>query len=49
MEKIPCGPIVEMQGDEMTRIIWDLIKEKLILPFLNVELHFYDLSKQNCF
>lgn len=47
MAKIPCGPVVEMQGDEMTRIIWDLIKEKLILPFLDVELHFYDLSVQN--
>lgn len=42
--KIKCGPIVEMQGDEMTRIIWDLIKEKLILPFLDVDLHFFDLS-----
>ncbi|XP_017490605.1 PREDICTED: isocitrate dehydrogenase [NADP] cytoplasmic-like [Rhagoletis zephyria] len=47
MAKIPCGPVVEMQGDEMTRIIWDLIKEKLILPFLDVELHFFDLSVQN--
>ncbi|OTF69095.1 isocitrate dehydrogenase[NADP] cytoplasmic-like protein [Euroglyphus maynei] len=46
-QKIKCGPVVEMQGDEMTRIIWDLIKEKLILPFLDVELHFYDLSIQN--
>lgn len=44
-QKIKCGPIVEMQGDEMTRIIWDLIKEKLILPHLDVELHFFDLSK----
>ncbi|KAH9526129.1 isocitrate dehydrogenase (NAD(+)) idh1, variant 2 [Dermatophagoides farinae] len=46
-QKIKCGPVVEMQGDEMTRIIWDLIKEKLILPFIDVELHFYDLSIQN--
>ncbi|UXI18237.1 hypothetical protein NH340_JMT04180 [Sarcoptes scabiei] len=46
-QKIKCGPIVEMQGDEMTRIIWDLIKEKLILPHLDVELHFFDLSIQN--
>lgn len=45
--KIKCGPVVEMQGDEMTRIIWDLIKEKLILPFLDVELHFFDLSVQH--
>jgi len=44
MGKIDCGPVVEVLGDEMTRIIWDLIKEKLILPFLNVELHTYDLG-----
>uniref|UniRef100_A0A2L2Y4V3 Isocitrate dehydrogenase [NADP] n=1 Tax=Parasteatoda tepidariorum TaxID=114398 RepID=A0A2L2Y4V3_PARTP len=47
MSKIQCGPVVEIQGDEMTRIIWDLIKEKLILPFLDIELHFFDLSVQN--
>ncbi|CAI9723510.1 dehydrogenase [NADP] cytoplasmic-like [Octopus vulgaris] len=41
------GPVVEMQGDEMTRIIWDLIKEKLIQPFVELEYHFYDLSIQN--
>jgi isocitrate dehydrogenase len=46
-EKISCGPIVEIQGDEMTRIIWDLIKEKLIFPFVNVELHFFDLGIEN--
>lgn len=45
--KIKCGPVVEMQGDEMTRIIWDLIKEKLVLPFLDIELHFFDLSVQH--
>lgn len=45
--KIKCGPIVEMQGDEMTRIIWDLIKEKLILPFLDIDLKFYDLGIEN--
>ncbi|RWS28100.1 Isocitrate dehydrogenase [NADP] cytoplasmic-like protein [Leptotrombidium deliense] len=44
MEKIQCGPIVEMKGDEMTRIIWELIKEKLIFPFVNMELHSYDLG-----
>jgi len=44
MGKIKAGAVVEMQGDEMTRIIWDLIKEKLILPFLEVELHYFDLS-----
>jgi len=47
MTKIECGPVVEILGDEMTRIIWDLIKEKLVLPFLNVELHTYDLGIEN--
>ncbi|GAB1598546.1 isocitrate dehydrogenase [NADP] cytoplasmic-like [Argonauta hians] len=47
MTKIKGGPVVEMQGDEMTRIIWDLIKEKLIQPFVDLEYHFYDLSIQN--
>jgi len=40
------NPIVEMDGDEMTRIIWARIKEKLILPFLNVDLKYYDLGVQ---
>ncbi|RWS09038.1 Isocitrate dehydrogenase [NADP] cytoplasmic-like protein, partial [Dinothrombium tinctorium] len=44
VEKIKCGAIVEMKGDEMTRIIWELIKEKLIFPFVDVELHTYDLG-----
>ncbi|CAB4256545.1 similar to Saccharomyces cerevisiae YNL009W IDP3 Peroxisomal NADP-dependent isocitrate dehydrogenase [Maudiozyma barnettii] len=39
-------PIVEMDGDEQTRIIWQLIREKLILPFLDVDLKYYDLSIQ---
>uniref|UniRef100_A0A3G5APD6 Isocitrate dehydrogenase [NADP] n=1 Tax=Tetranychus evansi TaxID=178897 RepID=A0A3G5APD6_9ACAR len=43
-EKIKCGPIVEMKGDEMTRIIWELIKDKLIFPFVEPELHVYDLG-----
>lgn len=47
MSKIQCGPVVEMQGDEMTRIIWDLIKEKLILPYIDPEIHFFDLSVQH--
>merc|ERR1712141_516726 len=47
MTKISCGPIVEMQGDEMTRIIWDLIKEKLIAPYVDLDCKFYDLSIQN--
>src|SRR5260370_42170325 len=37
-------PLVELDGDEMTRIIWGLIKEKLILPYLDVELKYYDLG-----
>ena len=37
-------PIVELDGDEMTRIIWHFIKEKLILPYLNLPLEYYDLS-----
>jgi isocitrate dehydrogenase len=40
-------PIVDLDGDEMTRIIWQLIKDKLILPFLDVEIKYYDLSIQN--
>jgi len=38
------GPIVELDGDEMTRIIWSFIKEQLILPYLDVDLKYYDLS-----
>lgn len=44
MSKINGGDVVEIQGDEMTRIIWDLIKEKLILPYVDLNLHFYDLG-----
>ncbi|HTK12628.1 MAG TPA: NADP-dependent isocitrate dehydrogenase [Xanthobacteraceae bacterium] len=40
------NPIVEMDGDEMTRIIWQFIKDKLIHPYLDVELLYYDLSVQ---
>jgi isocitrate dehydrogenase len=38
------NPIVEMDGDEMTRIMWRLIKEKLIQPFLDIDLRYYDLG-----
>jgi len=38
------NPVVEMDGDEMTRIIWQFIKDKLILPYLDIELDYYDLS-----
>ncbi len=39
-----ANPVVELDGDEMTRIIWQAIKGKLIHPFLDVDLHYYDLS-----
>lgn len=39
--------VVEMDGDEMTRIIWKSIREKLILPFVNLPIDYYDLSMQN--
>ena len=38
------NPVVEMDGDEMTRIIWQFIKDKLILPYLDIELDYFDLS-----
>jgi isocitrate dehydrogenase len=41
------NPVVELDGDEMTRIIWALIKEKLIHPYLDVELLYYDLGVEN--
>jgi len=48
MEKIKvANPVVELDGDEMTRIIWDLIKKKLILPYLDVTLEYYDLSVEH--
>lgn len=45
MEKIKvANPVVEMDGDEMTRIIWTFIKDKLILPYLDLDIKYYDLS-----
>jgi len=41
-----ANPIVELDGDEMTRIIWDFIKQKLILPYLDVDLKYYDLGME---
>ncbi len=41
-----AGTVAELDGDEMTRIIWDLIKKKLILPYLDIDLDYYDLSIQ---
>jgi isocitrate dehydrogenase len=47
MSKIKvANPIVEMDGDEMTRIIWQFIKDKLILPYLDVDLKYYDLGME---
>ena len=47
MSKIKVeNPIVELDGDEMTRIIWDFIKKKLILPYLDVDLLYYDLGME---
>ena len=39
-----ANPVVELDGDEMTRIIWDFIKKKLILPYLDIDLQYYDLG-----
>ncbi len=48
MKKIKvANPVVELDGDEMTRIIWKFIKDKLILPYLDVDLKYYDLSVEN--
>ncbi|HSZ74237.1 MAG TPA: isocitrate/isopropylmalate family dehydrogenase, partial [Rhizomicrobium sp.] len=45
MDKIKvANPVVELDGDEMTRIIWDLIKKKLVLPYLDIKLEYYDLG-----
>ena len=48
MNKIKvANPVVELDGDEMTRIIWEFIKEQLILPYLDVDLKYYDLSVES--
>ncbi len=48
MDKIKvANPVVELDGDEMTRIIWDLIKQKLILPYLDIKLEYYDLGVEH--
>lgn len=47
MSKIKVAkPVVELDGDEMTRVIWQLIKDKLILPYLDIDLHYYDLGME---
>ena len=48
MSKIKVkNPIVELDGDEMTRIIWDFIKKKLILPYLELGIEYYDLGMKS--
>ena len=48
MSKIKvANPVVDLDGDEMTRIIWQFIKEKLILPYLDLDIEYYDLSVEN--
>ncbi|PSS61369.1 NADP-dependent isocitrate dehydrogenase, partial [Ensifer sp. NM-2] len=42
-----ANPVVELDGDEMTRIIWQFIKDKLIHPYLDVDLEYYDLGMEN--
>jgi len=45
MQKIKViNPVVELDGDEMTRIIWKMIREQLILPYLDIDIKYYDLS-----
>ena len=41
------GTVVELDGDEMTRIMWQFIKDKLILPYLDVNLEYYDLGMEH--
>ena len=48
MSKIKVkNPVVELDGDEMTRIIWDYIKQKLILPYIDLDIKYYDLGVKN--
>ena len=48
MSKIKVkNPVVEMDGDEMTRIIWQMIREKMILPYLDIDLKYYDLGMEH--
>ena len=45
MQKIKvANPVVELDGDEMTRVIWTFIKEKLIFPYLDLDIKYYDLG-----
>src|ERR1041384_5791240 len=42
-----ANPVVELDGDEMTRIIWKFIKDKLILPYLDIDIKYYDLGVEH--
>ena len=42
-----ANPVVDLDGDEMTRIIWKSIKDKLILPYLDLDIKYYDLGMEN--
>ena len=45
MDKIKVkNPIVEMDGDEMTRVVWEFVKDKLILPYIDLNIKYYDLG-----
>ena len=48
MEKIKMStPLVEMDGDEMTRILWQMIKDELLLPFIDLKTEYYDLGLEH--
>ena len=48
MERIKMTtPLVEMDGDEMTRILWQMIKDELILPYIDLKTEYYDLGLKN--
>lgn len=48
MEKIKMTtPLVEMDGDEMTRILWQMIKDELLLPYVDLKTEYYDLGLEN--
>ena len=48
MSKIKVkNPVVELDGDEMTRIIWKFIKDKLVVPYLDIDLKYYDLGMEH--
>jgi isocitrate dehydrogenase len=42
-----ANPVVDLDGDEMTRIIWKFIKDKLVLPFLDIPIQYFDLGMEN--